>query len=286
MWKKNVYSYANGAAHVWDQWFEMIRPFSHSLPLMIAIGNHEYDHLSGGLGKDPSGVGTDNGYQPSWGNFGNESEGECGVPMSKRFLMPTSTKSNGVFWYSFNHGIVHTVVISSEHDLAVGSPQYKFLEDDLENVDRSVTPWVVLETHRPLYEGESGEHWMPNTIVGEAMRDEIEDLLYTYRVDLVLGGHYHEYHRTCNGLYQGVCDSNGPIHITIGAAGAQLDDFYAAVTTYDKAWTAFYLPGVYGYGKLIGNETAMQFQFIRHGNDDDGGGDVLDSVWIPHRKIL
>jgi hypothetical protein len=272
---------------MWDAWFEMIKPFSHSLPLMIAIGNHEYDYLSGGLGKDPSGVGIDHGYHPDWGNFLDESGGECGVPMAKRFHMPSSFESNGVFWYSFNHGIVHTVVISSENDLSIGSSQYRFLEHDLRHVDRSVTPWVVLETHRPLYEGESGEHWMSNTIVGEKMRSEIEDLLYTYEVDLVLGGHYHEYHRTCSGLYQGVCDSNGPIHITIGAAGAPLDDFYASVTTYDKPWTARYLPGVYGYGKLSGNMTAMQFQFIRHGDEEkDGGGEVLDAVWIHRKKIL
>jgi Calcineurin-like phosphoesterase len=195
----------------------MIEPFSTRIPLMIAIGNHEYDHVAGGKGKDPSGVKTDDGFQPTWGNFMvNDSGGECGVPTARRFRMPSSAKSNGVFWYSYNHGIVHTIVISSEHDLSIGSPQYEFLEHDLEHVDRTVTPWVVLESHRPLYEGERGEHWTANTIVAKAMREEIEDLLYVHKVDLVLAGHYHEYHRTCSGLYRGECDSGGPIHITIG----------------------------------------------------------------------
>ena len=84
--------------------------------------------------------------------------------------MPQSKLSNGVFWYSYDFGNVHTVVISSEHDLSHGSPQFDFLLRDLKNVDRSVTPWVVLETHRPLYEGETGNQWMVNTRVGEAMR--------------------------------------------------------------------------------------------------------------------
>jgi Calcineurin-like phosphoesterase/Iron/zinc purple acid phosphatase-like protein C len=297
---------------VWDAWFQMIEPFSTRIPLMIAIGNHEYDHVAGGKGKDPSGVKTDDGFQPTWGNFMvNDSGGECGVPMARRFRMPSSAKSNGVFWYSYNHAIVHTIVISSEHDLSIGSPQYEFLEHDLEHVDRTVTPWVVLESHRPLYEGERGEHWTANTIVAKAMREEIEDLLYVHKVDLVLAGHYHEYHRTCSGLYRGECDSGGPIHITIGkfrctqhgvaqghstkkltlffgfegAAGAPLDNFYAATTTYDKSWTARFLPGVYGYGKLEGNETALLFSFARHGDiDDPFGGQVLDSVSIPRRS--
>jgi Calcineurin-like phosphoesterase len=189
------FSYATGAAHIWDEWFGMISPFSTSIPLMVSIGNHEYDHSDGGIGKDLSGVTTADGYRPPWGDFMEDSGGECGTPMAKRFRMPTSKLSNGVFWYSHDFANVHTVVISSEHDLSRGSPQFDFLLHDLKNVDRSVTPWVVLETHRPLYEGESGEHWMSNTLVGEAMRGNVEDLLFDYDVDIVLGGHYHEYHR-------------------------------------------------------------------------------------------
>lgn len=256
---------------------------------MIAIGNHEYDHLWGGLGKDDSGVTTDNGYQPQWGNFADDSGGECGVPMVKRFRMPSSValaskySSNGVFWYSYDYANVHTVVVSSEHDMSKGSDQYYFIEHDLKTVDRSKTPWVVLESHRPLYEGEGGAHWQPQTMVSEAMRGEVEDLLYLYSVDLVLAGHYHEYHRTCDRLYKGVCNTgNGPIHITIGAAGAPLDSYYAA--TYDNEWTDLYLRGVYGYGRLtVANATAMHIEFIRHGEKGDPlAGEVLDDVWI-HR---
>jgi acid phosphatase type 7 len=279
-------SYANGAGHMWDAWFRMISPFAPRLPLMIAIGNHEYDHTVGGLGRDPSGVTTDHGFQPKWGNFADDSGGECGVPMAKRFRMPSSSpsskiRSNGVFWYSYSFASVHTIVVSSEHDLSKGSDQHHFVEGDLKTVDRSVTPWVVVESHRPLYEGESGPHWQPQTSVGEAMRGELEDLLYDYSVDLVLAGHYHEYHRTCDRLYRGVCDSGGgPIHVTIGAAGAPLDSFYSA--SYDNVWTDRYLRGVYGYGRLtVANDTAMHVEFIRHGDKDDPlAGAVLDDVWI------
>ena len=78
-------SYANGASHAWDQWLDMVSVFSTRVPLMVAVGNHEYDHTNGGEdGKDPSGVKTPGGFMPRWGDFGTDSNGECGVPMAKK----------------------------------------------------------------------------------------------------------------------------------------------------------------------------------------------------------
>ena len=80
-----------GAGHVWDAWLDMVSIFSTTVPLMIGVGNHEYDHTGGGHDKDPSGVKTPGGYMPKWGNFGDDSGGECGVPTSKRFVMVSRT---------------------------------------------------------------------------------------------------------------------------------------------------------------------------------------------------
>ncbi len=78
-------SYATGVSHMWDKWLDMVQKFSSSVPLMIGVGNHEYDHTDGGEnGKDPSGVKTPGGFNPSWGDFNADSNGECGVPVSKR----------------------------------------------------------------------------------------------------------------------------------------------------------------------------------------------------------
>ena len=105
---------AMGAAHIWDEWMHMVQAFAASVPLMIGVGNHEYDYTKGGSGgKDPSGSIGDHGFMPEWGNFGNDSGGECGVPTSKRFTMPASNNSNGVFWYSYDFANVHTIMISS-----------------------------------------------------------------------------------------------------------------------------------------------------------------------------
>ena len=57
-----------------------------------------------------TGTGTAGGYHPSWGNFHDEG-GECGVPVDRRFTMPSS--GNGIFWYSYNYASTHVIVISS-----------------------------------------------------------------------------------------------------------------------------------------------------------------------------
>ena len=67
------------------------------MPYMVGIGNHEQDHSSGGS-KDPSGA-PGEGWHPWWGNFGDDSGGECGVPMYYRFHMPDN--GNAVWWWVY-----------------------------------------------------------------------------------------------------------------------------------------------------------------------------------------
>lgn len=264
-------AYARGAAHIYDFWFHMIQPLASKVPLMIGIGNHEYDHYTGGEhGKDPSGETSGGGFRPNWNNFGNDSGGECGVPISKRFIMPTSGKSNGVFWYSFDFSSSHTIMLSSEHDLSPFSRQYQWLESDLQSLDRTKTPWVIVEIHRPLYNSFD----LPDgqNLVTLALREQFEQLLMKYSVDLVFSGHYHSYLRTCNGLYRGVCNNGGPAYITVGTAGADLTN----ATLLEQNWTAASLIE-WGYGKVtIFNASTLYFEFIA----DDEVGTVKDYVWI------
>ena len=53
--------------------------------------------------------------------------------------------------YSYDYGMVHMVMLSTEHDYRPGSPQYQWLENDLKSVDRSKTPFVMVGGHRPMY---------------------------------------------------------------------------------------------------------------------------------------
>ena len=51
--------------------------------------------------------------------------------------------------------MVHIIMMSTEHDYSAGSPQYKWLDNDLSKVDRKVTPWVIIGGHRAMYSSES-----------------------------------------------------------------------------------------------------------------------------------
>lgn len=132
-------SYANGDPEIWDTFMDSIEPVASRVPYMVAIGNHEYGyHKGGGAAIDPSGAAGP--YQPSWGNFGPDSRGECGVMTARRFHMPQQhehdERDNAPFWYGFDYGSVHFTVISTEHDLTPSSRQYSWLEEELAAVDR------------------------------------------------------------------------------------------------------------------------------------------------------
>eukprot|EP01035_Chromulina_nebulosa_P018126 gene18126-23780_t len=141
-------SYAEGEGIEWDVFGNIIEPIAEKIPYMVSVGNHEYDHTSGGE-NDPSGA-SGQGYHPSWGNYGSDSYGECGVPLYYRFSAPQSALSNAIFWYSFSYGPVLVIQMSSEHDFSSGSDQYNWLKLTLQTVDRSSHPWVILTTHRPI----------------------------------------------------------------------------------------------------------------------------------------
>ncbi len=103
-------SYARGVGALWDAFMTQIQPIAARVPYMTGIGNHEYDHETGG---------------------------ECAVPMVHRFHSPTN--GNGLFWYSFDVGPVHILFFSTEHDYLPKSTQYEWIENDLRSVNRSST---------------------------------------------------------------------------------------------------------------------------------------------------
>ena len=253
-------SYAVGYAYIWDQWMHLIEPVATRVPYMIAVGNHEQDHMVN-TSKDPSNP-HGRGFHPSWGNFGHDSGGECGVATSRRFHMPDN--GNGVWWYSFNYGPVHFTVMSTEHDFTPGSHQYKWLEQDLQSVDRNSTPWLILVGHRPMY---SSLKIYLDHIVSVHIRESLEELLHRYRVDVMLAGHDHSYERTCP-VYRGRCTNRGTVHIVIGTAGFQLD----LIGHYNVRWSK-HLEVNYGYGRMTVSRSALLWEYVR--NIDQS---VTDSV--------
>ena len=53
---------------------------------------------------------------------------------------------------SFNHGLVHSVVLSNYIAFGPGTDQYNWFVNDLSvNLNRQQTPWVIVFWHAPVY---------------------------------------------------------------------------------------------------------------------------------------
>lgn len=258
-------AYAGGYAYLWDQWLSMIEPIATRVPYMVGIGNHEQSHLIGG-GKDPSKA-EGNGFHPSWGNYLDDSGGECGVPVHYRFHMPDG--GNSVWWYSFDYGMVHFVMMSTEHNFTVGSRQYQWLENDLASVNRNVTPWIILAGHRPMYCSID----VPSDYqVSLYIQQALEELFHKYKVNLGLYGHYHSYERTCQ-VYKHKCSKDkGMVHIVVGTAGASVDGYPSR----SVGWSEYCNTQIIGYGRVtVVNDKELLWEFI---SADDGN--VMDKTTI------
>ena len=259
-------SYAVGLGYRWDQWMTLIEPYSTLAPYMITMGNHEQEHIVGGE-KDPSHH-PGNGFHPEWGNYGHDSGGECGVPVYYRFHMPDQN-GNQPWWYSYEYGLAHFTVLSTENNFTRGSWQYTWLVNDLRSVDHLRTPWLIVNLHRSMY---SSEKYSSDNIAGQHIRQELEHLFHKYRVDMVIAGHYHSYERTCR-VYQEHCVEDGTMHATVGSAGFVLDSANLA----DSLWQEHY-EAEFGYGRAtVVNRTALLWEYVR--NKDKK---VTDHVWLYH----
>jgi len=241
-------SYANGNAVRWDQFFYELEPLATKVPWMASIGNHDYDYYT-----QP--------FRPPWSNYGGDSFGECGIPFKHRFSMP----NNNQYWWSIEYGNIHLSIWSAEHNFSVGSEQWKWHENDLKNVNRSKTPFVIVGNHRPMYS--SGDS-KADYIMSLHIRSELEDLFFKYKVDLALYGHYHNYERSCR-VYKEIC-GNGTIHVVIGMGGANLTTSWMP----QPKWSLIRDAKHYGYSVIQTDEDSLHFQYF--------GNDIypIDEFWI------
>ena len=261
-------SYARGIGWKWEKFSRMITPVSAYVPYMASIGNHEYDHTTGG-NKDPSHAkGT--GFHPVWGNYGDDSSGECGVPMRYRFHMPDN--GNNIFWYSFDYGLTHIIQMSTEHDYMRGSDQHEWIVKDLESVDRKKTPYIIVTGHRPMYTSE--QPYESDFLVAQFIQSALEDVFFKYKVDLGLYGHYHAYERD-GPVFHNKNNDKGTVHITVGTAGAGLE-----TGTFGGEGEEWYKANAlnWGYLRIIVDKDKISTQFIR--NSD---GMVADEAEIPNK---
>jgi acid phosphatase type 7 len=151
-----------------------------------AIGNHEYGTAGGA------------GY---FGYFGNRAG------------------NNGEGWYSFDVGKWHIISLNSNCNLVgctTTSPQYLWLQNDLNNSSRACT---IAFWHHPRFS--SGATHGNNTSV-----DDMYRLLVSKKVDILLQGHEHNYERFSKLDTNGMVATTGGIRsFVVGAGGKSLYGF-------------------------------------------------------------
>lgn len=120
-----IQSYQYSDSVRWDQLGRMLQPLLSSVPWLGCQGNHERELqvLQGS-------------------NF---------LPWERRFGMhaPWDLTGGSPYYYSANVGPVHVISISPYVPFQSGTDQYAWLQADLANIDRSVTPWVLVTFHAP-----------------------------------------------------------------------------------------------------------------------------------------
>lgn len=171
----------------WDGWGRFMEPLISRVPMMVIEGNHEIEPQVDGI--------TFKSYLT-------------------RFAVPSNESgSNSNFYYSFNAGGIHFIMLGAYVDYNTSGAQYAWLKEDLDKIVRDMTPWLIAAWHPPWYNSYSS-HYQEF----ECMRQQMEELLYQYRVDIVFSGHVHAYERM-NRVYNYTLDPCGPVYITVGDGG-------------------------------------------------------------------
>jgi acid phosphatase type 7 len=186
------------------------------------------------------------------------------------------------FW-SVQHGLVHLIGLNSYTSVLPDSPQYSWLEHELEHkVDRTVTPWLLVVFHCPLHTTFLGHNGELNPLL---MLKTIEPLLVKYQVNLVVSGHDHAYLRTHPMVGTNVAvDGNGPVYWTLGAGGNREQHNKGYVHDIPEEWVAQRDLSDYGYGQFFApNATHAQLIWVRDGTTTEG---IDDNVWMKNTLQL
>lgn len=232
------------------------------------------------------------------------------------------TKGVSNFWYSFDYGIAHFISMDAETDYpkspqeafieidSSGHPakgktgvmnsgpfgnikdndynrndayeQYNWLKNDLESVNRTKTPWVFVNSHRPMYSSQTADYLDNN-------REAFESLFLEHGVDVFVAGHIHWYERmypmgSSGEVYKDSYKDNhtyianegkSMVHIVNGMAG-NIESHSELGSDPVQDYTLVLDKENYGFSKLtVHNSTAVYWEFIK--GDD---GTVGDYLWL------
>ena len=175
-------------------------------------------------------------------------------------------------WYSFDCGIAHFVVLDPNQPYQEGSPQYDWLQKELDTVTEP-DRWLISVFHEPMYavhpgRGVNGTRWA------------YERLFERHAADFVLNGHDHYYMRSQPIGPVRAVDAGarlapgaryGTVHIIAGGGGAPL---YPVA---EKPFSA--------YAKSVYHIVVLDFDGLTvHGQMIDIDGNVIDRFVLQRGK--
>lgn len=273
-----------------ENFYDQLAPIAGRKAYMASPGNHEADceELDYTTGLCPLG-------QKNFTDFLNRFDktmptafpSKSSNSNAKSNASTAQKLANPPFWYSFEYGMAHVVMIDTETDFANapdgpggsagldGGPfgssnqQLKFLAADLASVDRTVTPWLIVGGHRPWYSTGGSSN-----ICGPC-QTAFESLFYKYGVDLAIFGHVHNSQRFAP-VYQGEADPNGlnnpaaPMYIVAGGAG-NIEGLSSVGS--NVSYNVFAYADDFSYATVsLLDANHLQVQFLQSST-----GDVLDT---------
>jgi hypothetical protein len=237
----------------WDTYLRQEQSLANHVPLLVTYGNHDF------------------------------SGGDSGAFIN-RFRMPERPGSNGNFYWAYTHGPIRYISICTEIALnpsectyQPGTPQYVWIQHELASVNRSLTPWVIVAGHRPMYSSDASTDSGP-------LQEILEPLFVEYKVDVELAGHMHCTEFTAPVAFNkpnmsGVTNTTAsqwvyaspvaPVHITAGALGAIIAERWVTPTpdwSMFRAGTLF--SDSYGFVLLNATRDELHFTFLNEATGD------------------
>jgi acid phosphatase type 7 len=203
-------SYADGWVPTWDVFGLMIEPLASAVPILSVGGNHE--------------LGSTENWQSYAARYPTNSQDSASPNLCYhgREVGPMNIIS------LCSYGAANFAGLNT----GANSLQFQWLTNYLATVDRTRTPWLMVQFHVPVYCTNSG-HYME----GEIFRRQYEPLLYKYGVDIVMNGHVHAYERSFP-VYNNTVDPCGITHLVLGDGG-NYENAYVPWIDPAQPWSAF-----------------------------------------------
>lgn len=256
-----------------QSWCDVVKNrVGEGFPFELLAGNHESDGMNGNI----------NDFSAC---LPNQLPGLVGT-YGRQYYVDVPQENPLVRYVMISPGITYP---DSTWSYAEGTPRYEWTRAAIDQARQRNIPWVVVGMHKPclsigFYPCDSGA--------------DINNLLISRKVDLVLNGHEHHYQRTkqlahgtgCASLTPGVYDADcvvdsdadlragaGTVFLTIGTGGTPLRDTFPADPDAPYFATSMGLNDnpTWGFGQFDVTPQQLGFSFKR-----TSGGTYTDSFTL------